>query len=302
MVSKIFVLNFITSYLPIFLTAFVYVPFAHVIVPHLDVFQLAVKPFGEDEKQMAAPKADFQINPDRLKKQIIYFTVTAQIVNFALEIVVPYIKRKVFHKVKEVKADRAAKRGGGAASPGADDHPEEKDFLVRARHEAELSAYDVTTDFREMIVQFGKPLQASLRVMLNLLGYLSLFSVIWPVTGLSFLINNFIELRGDALKITIESQRPVPWRADSIGPWLDALGFLAWLGSLTSAALVYLFSGTGLGPDGHPWNVKGWGLILTMFFSEHIYLGIKIAVGKALSKIDSPGLQKERSERYLVRK
>jgi anoctamin-10 len=104
------------------------------------------------------------------------------------------------------------------------------------------------------------------------------------------------------LKIAVETQRPVPWRADSIGPWLDALGFLAWLGSLTSAALVYLFSGTGSGPGGEPWNIKGWGLLLAMFLSEHLYLGLKLAVRTALSKIDSPGLQKERSERYIVRK
>ncbi len=109
-------------------------------------------------------------------------------------------------------------------------------------------------------------------------------------------------MRGDAAKIALETQRPVPWRADSIGPWLDALGFLAWLGSLSSAALVYLFNGTELGPEGHPWNIKAWGLLLTMFFSEHIYLGIQLGVRKALSKIDSPGLQKERAERYIVRK
>jgi len=156
MIQKIFVLNFITSYLPIFLTAFVYVPFATVIVPHLDVFQLAVRPFAENEKQMTAPKVGFQINPDRLKKQVIYFTVTAQIVNFALEVIVPYVKRSVFRKVKEVQADRAAKKGGGSSSPTADDHPEESAFLVRVRNEAELGAYDVTSDFREMIVQFGK--------------------------------------------------------------------------------------------------------------------------------------------------
>lgn len=119
---------------------------------------------------------------------------------------------------------------------------------------------------------------------------------------MSFLVNNWIELRGDALKIALENQRPVPWRADSIGPWLDALGFLAWLGSLTTAALVYLFSGSGLGPEGTPWNIKGWGLLLTMFFSEHIFLAVQVGVRKALSKLDSPGLQKERSERFLVRK
>ena len=155
MVQKIFVLNFITSYLPIFLTAFVYVPFAQIIVPHLDVLSLAVKPFAENEKQMQAPKVGFQINPDRLKKQIIYFTVTAQIVNFGLEVAMPYVKRKVFRKVKEVQAERAAKRGG-TSSPSADDHPEESAFLARVRNEAELGIYDVTGDFREMIVQFGK--------------------------------------------------------------------------------------------------------------------------------------------------
>ncbi|KAA8575980.1 hypothetical protein EYC84_006143 [Monilinia fructicola] len=131
MVQKIFVLNFITSYMPIFLTAFVYVPFAQVIVPHLDIFQMAVRPFAENDEQMTVPKAGFQINPDRLKSQVIYFTVTAQIVNFALEVVVPYVKRSLFRKYKEVQADRAAKRGG--SSTPDNDHPEEAAFLTRVR-------------------------------------------------------------------------------------------------------------------------------------------------------------------------
>ncbi|QSZ30947.1 hypothetical protein DSL72_000506 [Monilinia vaccinii-corymbosi] len=285
MVQKIFVLNFITSYMPIFLTAFVYVPFAPVIVPHLDIFQMAVRPFAENDEQMTTPKAGFQINPDRLKKQVIYFTVTAQIVNFALEVIVPYVKRSLFRKYKKVQADRAAKRGG---SPIPDnDHPEEIALLTRVRNEAELGIYDVTTDFREMVVQFG---------------YLSLFSVVWPLTGLSFLINNWIELRGDALKIALETQRPVPFRADSIGPWLDSLSFLSWLGSLSTAALVYLFSGDGFGPDGTPSKITGWGLLLTMFFSEHIYLALRRSIRFVLSIIDSPGLQRERRERFEVRK
>jgi anoctamin-10 len=286
MVQKIFVLNFITSYLPIFLTAFVYVPFAQIIVPHLDIFQLTVRPFAESEKQMTAPAVGFQINPDRLKKQVIYFTVTAQIVNFALEVVVPYVKRNVFKMVKEVQAKHVAKRGGSASST-EDDYPEESEFLTRVRSEAELGVYDVTGDFREMAVQFG---------------YLSLFSVVWPMTAVSFLVNNWIELRGDALKIVTETQRPVPWRADSIGPWIDALGFLAWLGSLTSAALLFLFSGNSLGPDGNPSEIKAWGLLLTIFFSEHLYLVAQFGVRIALSKIDSTGVQKERAERFLLRK
>jgi anoctamin-10 len=122
------------------------------------------------------------------------------------------------------------------------------------------------------------------------------------LTAVSFIINNWIELRGDALKIALETQRPVPWRADSIGPWLDALGFLSWLGSLTSAALVYLFSGNEYGPGGNPSTVKAAGLLLALFFSEHLYLGIQRGIRHALTKVDSPGLQKERSERFAVRK
>lgn len=138
-------------------------------------------------------------------------------------------------------------------------------------------------------------------IYLLFLGYLSLFSVIWPLTAVSFLINNWIELRGDALKIALETQRPVPWRADSIGPWLEALGFLSWLGSLTTAALVYLFCRDNA-PAGTPGDVKGWGLLLAIFFSEHIYLAVRFAVQQALSKVDSPGLQKERGDRHIAKK
>ena len=38
----------------------------------------------------------------------------------------------------------------------ADDNPEERDFLKRVREECELEVYDVTGDYREMIMQFGQ--------------------------------------------------------------------------------------------------------------------------------------------------
>lgn len=122
------------------------------------------------------------------------------------------------------------------------------------------------------------------------------------MTAVSFLVNNWFELRTDAVKICIEMQRPTPYRADTIGPWLEDLSFLTWLGSITTAALAYLFSNDGVGPDGTPSTIKGWALLLTIFFSEHIFLIVRWAVRVALSKIDTPGRQKERRERYLVRK
>ena len=153
MVQKIFVINFITSYMGIFLTAFVYVPFGTLIVPYLDIFSLTVRPFAENEKQLECPPSTgFEINADRLRKQVIYFTVTAQIVNQALEVVMPYVKRAVSGKVKAYQAERAM-ANGGAVDVSDNDPPEEKAFLKRVRAEAELDVYDVTSDLREMVLQ-----------------------------------------------------------------------------------------------------------------------------------------------------
>lgn len=60
-----------------------------------------------------------------------------------------------------------------------------------------------------------------LTISLYQFGYLTLFSPVWPLASVSFLINNWIELRSDAVKICVEMKRPVPHRADSIGPWLE---------------------------------------------------------------------------------
>jgi hypothetical protein len=105
------------------------------------------------------------------------------------------------------------------------------------------------------------------------------------------------------MKIATNSQRPIPWRADSIGPWLNSLGFLSWLGSITSAALVFLFNHSSKnGLDGSPWDIRGWALLLSILFAEHVYLAVQFVVRGVIHKFDSPGLQKERAERFAMRK
>ncbi|KAI1177446.1 DUF590-domain-containing protein [Nemania sp. FL0916] len=280
LIRKIFIINFITSYTPLFLSAFVYMPFGNLMVPYFHLFTTTAGSYY-GEKSIATQ--EFRINPDRLRSQMVYFAVTAQVVNAALEFVVPYVKRVVFKKVEEkTKAKRANEQGQSVP-----DAPEERKFLQRVRDEAKLDIYDVAVDYREMVVQFG---------------YLSLFSAIWPLTPLSFLINNWIELRSDAMKIAMSSRRPIPWRSDSIGPWLNALGFLSWAGSLVSSAIVFLFSGESEGPGGDPSNVHVVGLLLTVLFAEHLYLGVQFIVRYALEQVDSPGLQKERKERFAMRR
>jgi anoctamin-10 len=274
MTQKIFVFNFICSYVPLFLTAFIYVPFGNVIVPHIDIFNLLPQSSSETHPV-------FQINPGRLRKQMIQFTVTAQVVNLAMETVVPHFKRSAFKKAKEIRA-----RHNGQEQVYVNDSPEEKEFLTRVRNEVELDTYNVTDDLREMCMQFG---------------YLCLFAPIWPLAAVSFVINNWVELRSDAAKICVEMRRPVPDRADSIGPWLQSLGFLTWLGSVTTAALVYLFSAPAAGQQAPTvWTLAG--ILGSIVFSEHIYFLARMVVRVALSNMDSPGLTKERQERFMARR
>ena len=284
-VRKMFVLDFITSFLPIFLTAFVYVPFGNTIVPHLNILPWIVRIAGCQE-DCTIKSTEFSVDPERLKYQIIYFAISGQLMNFINEMVLPFLKRLGSHSVKNFQSGHFTKMAWETSEVNYDDIEEEASFLSRVRNEAELDEYDVNTDFREMCEQFG---------------YLSLFSVVWPLTGMAFFLGDWVELRSDAVKICYEMKRPIPWRVDSIGHWVEHLSFMSWLGSLSSSALVYLFSGGGLGSEGKWFDVKV-GAIFTIFFSEHIYLIARLLVRFALGKIESPGAKQQRAERYRMRK
>jgi len=104
------------------------------------------------------------------------------------------------------------------------------------------------------------------------------------------------------MKIAVSSQRPIPWRADSIGPWLSSLGFLSWLGSVVSSAIVFLFNNENEGPGGEPYGIKTGGLLLSILLSEHIYLALQFTVRHVLDQLESSGVQKEKAERFSMRR
>lgn len=293
-----------TSYMALFFTAFVYTPFGDVLVPLLEFWGRTAEMVMFSDK--ALPTRQFRVNPQRISGQMFYFTVTAQIVNFATEVIVPYVTHKASAKAKELQGAKAR------AKARAQDPAEEADFLKRVREECELDVYDVTGDYREMVMQYGRDrtragARSGAERRLTLIcpfaaGFLTLFSVAWPLAACCFLVNNWVELRSDALKIAISCKRPIPWRSDSIGPWLTAIEFLSWLGSITSSAIVYLCSGSRNGNRGTTSAFTAWGFLLVILFAEHFYLAVKLAVRHAMGTMESPGLQHERKERYLMKK
>ncbi|CAE6500154.1 unnamed protein product, partial [Rhizoctonia solani] len=222
---KTFALSSIVAFLGLFLTAFVYIPFGPDVMRwvntalfdsgHPDITEAAT-----DAGIKPLPPIDIQtkINPGRLHAQMFAYTVTNQAINFFLETGLPFILRGV--------AKARVNRSINGKKKGDEKSDAVTQLVEHAREESALPEYTLFGDYAEMVTQFG---------------YVVIWSAAWPLAPLMALLNNWLELRSDAFKITTHGRRPLPQRVDSVGPWLEALGFITWVGALTNAALVYLF-------------------------------------------------------------
>ncbi|KAJ9418766.1 calcium-activated chloride channel-domain-containing protein [Fusarium oxysporum] len=260
--QKVFVLNMFTNYLPIFLTAFIYIPFGGTVVPKLENFLSAA--FASVGKKFV--HQPFHLDADRLRNEVIALTVTGQLSGFFEENIVPMLK----HKFSDWYRDyRRARSKGDMLLAVVKDDPEENSFLI-------------TYDIAEIVLQFG---------------YLALFSPVWPIIPMGFLINNWIELRSDFAKISLEHQRPAPVRSDGIGPWIYSLEALTWLGSICTAAIVHLFSADKIGNTLGNWAT----LPVTVFISEHVLLLLRSLVRFTLQQIGSERIREDYNQRYANR-
>jgi anoctamin-10 len=202
------------------------------------------KPLNRGIWEADSLNARARLNPARLQDQMFAFTATNQAINIFLEVGLPFVLRgigkltgKAATKTKKQVGFEDEKTGSSIQSE------QEQEFLDQVRAEVALPPYALYLDYAEMTTQFG---------------YVALWSTIWPLAPGKYslhyhqchtdsfhivmsLINNVLELRADAYKITVHQRRPIPVRSDTIGPWLEALQTIAWLAALTNGALVYLF-------------------------------------------------------------
>lgn len=65
---------------------------------------------------------------------------------------------------------------------------------------------------------------------------------------------------------------------------------------------MFLCRGKPAGSTGAASDVQAWALLLTVLLAEHFYLAAQMAVRAMMGKIDNPGLQRERKERFAMRK
>lgn len=264
-IVKQFVLNFLTSYVPLLITSFIYLPFAHLIEPNLaDIRTSIASNVGENRflyKYLTNVKSqkDFQINQGRLNAQFFYFVVTNQVIQIVLKYALPLVLGPV---IKFVTAKVQKKE-----PEVFDDDEKEAAWLANVRAAVALPAYNVNDDFRGLTLQYG---------------YLALFGPVWSLAPIVSIVFNVITFKLDTIKLTNGKyfQPPVPRRVDSIHPWNYALFLLTWLGSVISPIItVFYRHGTAppktlgqLALDKASVNVSSTVyLIAVLFFSEHLF-------------------------------
>jgi hypothetical protein len=136
---KLFVINFAVGYMFIFYTAWIHIP------------------YNEEIATLLASITGWPIKPqpagvEKLQERVVYYVLTAQVINFFTEVGLPWLMRgattgaqKVTKKltktetaIKHLEADADARK-----------------FIKRCAREDNLPEYDTYEDYAEMITQVG---------------------------------------------------------------------------------------------------------------------------------------------------
>jgi len=95
-------------------------------------------------------------------------------------------------------------------------------------------------------------------------------------------------------------RRPVPQRADSIGPWLSNLSFLSWLACLTTSTLVFLF---GNGDFHLVCDQKlALHLLIVVLVAEHGYWVVDTLLAALSARVRTTGEIDTQREEYTIRR
>eukprot|EP00697_Spironema_sp_BW2_P001322 gnl/Spiro4/11778_TR6221_c0_g1_i1.p1 gnl/Spiro4/11778_TR6221_c0_g1~~gnl/Spiro4/11778_TR6221_c0_g1_i1.p1 ORF type:complete len:778 (+),score=279.70 gnl/Spiro4/11778_TR6221_c0_g1_i1:85-2418(+) len=226
LIAKVFVFQFVNSYLSLFFIAFV--------KEHFDVAGVATK---------CSPTCF-----EELAFQLCTVMVTAVIFSFSREMVIPYLKLKFNEHFVDSNLSKKLNIQQELEMLEGDDEltQEEINEILAEIHAREEEAERNLTptqkldrcvtreslmgvyssnfdDFNELAVQFG---------------YVCLFAVAFPLAPLISLLNNWIQIRSDAFKMCEVLQRPMYKMSGGVGTWGHVLDMISICGVLTNVAVV----------------------------------------------------------------
>lgn len=158
-----------------------------------------------------------------LSAQLLSILITRTVIGNLTEVTIPVIMNRLAVQAESRKMLAEAKKRGVDVSTL-------NMRLSKAESQAKMAPYTSTIyDYNEMVIQFG---------------YVTLFAAAMPLAAAIALFNNIIEIRTDAAKLLLESQRPVYRVAEDIGSWQGILEVMAVISVLTNMLVLVVTSST----------------------------------------------------------
>mmetsp|Transcript_19312 Transcript_19312/g.31623 ORF Transcript_19312/g.31623 Transcript_19312/m.31623 type:complete len:724 (+) Transcript_19312:110-2281(+) len=242
LILKVFLFQFVNSYISLFYTAFAMYPSYRA----KDVFVFGVK-------QITCKGSCLS----QLNVQLGSLFITNLVVGNIKELLLPMLISKINTWLEDRKMKKSTKKGEVIKKMST---PEE---------EAKLQFYESTfDDYSEMVIQFG---------------YVTMFAAAFPLASTLALLNNVVEIRSDATKLLVATQRPFYMCAEDIGTWYKILEMLSFVSVLTNMAILVWTSDSLQSFFG----LSLMEAIIAAIVVEHLLLGFKYVLSEVIP--DIPG-------------
>ncbi len=145
--------------------------------------------------------------------------------------------------------------------------------------ESMLGNYDTFQDYTALVIQ---------------LGFVLLFSAVFPLAPLIAFINNIILIRLGAIKLCYTKQRPIATKASGIGVWEDVLQIMSVLGILTNCGIIG-YTSTVLSTKLS--FLSGAGIAVALFGFEHGILLFKYWLNVSIPRVPLSVIRAQTKER-----
>ena len=235
--EKNFALKFCSSYVPLFLTLFVYLPFSY-------RFDTQSKMELSEKWGLSVTPSEYIVNTGRHQSQFFYFIVTNSVILFAMDNIVPVVINRITAKFLTPKdtIDHQAKIMAKMDRHGIRDL--EVWSIARGYQVGAWGEFDADANFQKLVLQFG---------------YVALFATVWPLAPLILFFVNVVVLKVDYWKATMTSQPKlipgvsIPGTAEaattnditretaSMGPWNGILRVIGWFGTFVGPVLCAMY-------------------------------------------------------------
>lgn len=213
-------------------------------------------------------------------------TYTSCMVDLMIQLAIIFVGKQIIGQIQESVIPWAMKRYNEYRyAKTVEDDSQAKTPWVR---DDSLAKYQgLRGEYLEMALQFG---------------FMTIFVAAFPLGPFFALVNNLWEIRLDARKMLVFTQRPIAFKSQDIGIWNKILVAISYISLITNACLIafssqsfkkiYLASLDG--------PAKTVAQILFVLIFEHVVLGIRFILVKVIPDIPLEVRQAIERENYLA--